>query len=245
MDTINRLMSAFRSPPLGFRTSQSSLAAPARERALDDHGGAITLPPAEYSHIPKPDAEFLCATGEKMLHTARVSGQSFTLAVLQVYDLPEVELLFGRAAAEKVIDTVMTELTRAAGRRGFVVRSEADTFALLVPAIGAQATLAALRSRFGEPCVVEIEVDKREILLIPDLRVHALDAGESVKQVYERLCLALDKERGLEARRCEYLRKERESYTLPMGLCLTTPQTRKPQFYPVLPPTIPVPMGAH
>lgn len=255
MDTVNALLSTFRSPRYSFRPSEPSLVVragksgvvgePALSADQAGHGKPITSPDSDFLHVPEPDQQLLSVVGEKMLRTARAAGQPQTLVVMQVYDLPEVELVFGRAAAEETIDEVMTKLTRVATRKGLVVRSAADTFALLVPGSGSEATTAAVAARFGKPCVIEFELDGAEILLVPDFQVHTFESGESVQEVYARLCRVIAKGRGQEQGRCEYLRKEREAYTRPMGLSLKPcSEPRREVYYPVLPATIPVPMGA-
>jgi len=252
MDTLKRLLSLVHAPRHRFVSSEPSLTSHARRTPFGEYAlpalsepGTPVAPPRFDLHIPEPDKERLCAAGEQMLRAACANADPLTLAVLQLHDLPEVELVFGRAVAEQVIDSVMTELGRTAGRKGFVSRSEPDTFALLMPGLGVEATAAALAARFGQPCVIELEVDQGEILLVPDLRVHALPASKSIKQEYERLCDAMVRARGREERRREYLRKERESHTLPMDLPLVhAPQPKRLLCYPPLPLTVPVPMGA-
>lgn len=184
--------------------------------------------------------------GEKMLRKARAASQPLSMVVMQVYDLPEVELVFGGAGAARAIHQVMTQLTRAAICNGILARSAVDTFALLVPGIGTEATVAAIYAQFGKPCVIEFESDGHEVLLVPDVRVHTFQAGESFQQFYERVCRLIAKERGREELRCDYIRREREAYTRPMGLPLRPcSEPSREVYYPVLPATVPVPMGDH
>lgn len=252
MEPLKSLFSMCRSPRYGFRASEPSLVVRSHHTSGEEssavgdcHGHSkpdVSLA-SNFLHLPEPDEELLSVVGEKMVAAARASGQPITLVVMQVYDLPEVELVFGRSAAEEVIDEVMTQLTRMAARKGFVVRSKADTFALLIPGMNAQATMAALGARFGRPCAIEFELGEDEILLVPDVKVHTLDAGESLREVYTRVGRLIARERGREQLRCEYLRSEREAHT-PIGLSCARPEPREKVYYPVLPATIPVPMGA-
>lgn len=249
--TPKTLLTMFRAPRYSFRASEPSMvvrshtsqfvAGPAR--AVNDaghwkrHTGVLD--------VPQPDERLLGVMGEKMLRKARAVGEPLSLVVMQVYDLPEVELVFGGAAAAQAIHHVMNQLTRVAARNGLLVRSAADTFALLVPGSGAEATVAAVNARFGKPCVIEFESDGDEVLLVPDVRVHTFGAGESLEQVYERVCRLIAKERGREKVRCDYIRMEREAYTRPMGLpSEPSSEPSRQVYYPVLPATIPVPMGA-
>lgn len=253
--TLTTLFSMFRAPRYSFRASEPSLAVRADTSLLfgepapavngAGHAQPFSLRHTELPDVPQPDEQLLSTMGEKMLRKARAAGQPLSLVVMQVYDLPEVELVFGGAAAAQAIHQVMTKLTSVAARNGFVVRSAGDTFALLVPGSGAEATVAAVNSRFGKPCTIEFKSDGDEVLLVPDVRVHTFQAGESLQRVYERVCRLIAKERGREELRCDYIRKEREAHTLPMGLP-TQPRSvpGRKEYYPVLPATIPMPMGA-
>lgn len=216
MDTVKALFTMSRSPRYGFRPSEPSTVRGVRAGKsrvageLSAHGAGHAKPAtssqSDFLHLPEPDEHLLCTMGEKMLRTARVAGQPLTLVVMQVYDLPEVELVFGHAATEEVIDEVMTELTRVAAREGLLVRSAADTFALLLPGSGTQASLEAVVARFGKLCVIEFELGGDEILLMPDVRVHTFGLGECVQVVYERLRGVIAKTRAQEQLRCEYPR---------------------------------------
>lgn len=250
------LLSMFHSSRYSSRANESAVAARAGDslaagESRSSMQGAPHSRPFWAQHtdvldVPQPDEQFLCVMGEKMLRKARAVTQPLSMVVMQVYDLPEVELVFGGAGAARAIHRVMSQLARAAICNGFVVRSAVDTFALLVPGAGTEATVAAIYAQFGKPCVIEFESDGDEVLLMPDVRVHTFRADESLQQVYERVCRLIAKERGREKLRCDYIRRERESYTRPMGLPLvpcSVPSTEL--YYPVLPATIPVPMGRH
>lgn len=253
MEPLKVLFSMCRSSRYGFRPSEPSPAVPvhqppasAQGGVVDDSGNGKPVTSPESLHIPQPDKELLYVMGEKMLGAARASGQALSLVVVQVYDLPEVELVFGRLAAGQVVHEVMSELTRVADRKGLVVRSEPDIFALLMPAMSAEAAVGALGGRFGKPCVIEFELDGNEILLVPDIRVHTFEPTERVAQVYHRLCRALTKSREQQEPRCELVSNEPGMRTIPMGLPATvTAQAWRADAFLVLPPTIPVPMGAH
>ncbi len=251
--TVKAILSMLKSPRYGFRPSEPSLAVgagkspvrcePVAGASTTCHGKPSTARHSDFRDAPAPDRKLLCDVGEKMLRKS--AGQPLTLVVMQVYDLPEVELVFGGTAAARAIHEVMIQLTRVATRKGFLVRSAADTFALLMPGTGAEATVSVLNERFGNPCAIEFEADGDEVLLVPDVRVHTLGAGESLQRVYERVCKLIAKERGREELRCDYIRKEREAHTLPMGLTSEAhPAPIRKAHYPELPATIPVPMGA-
>ena len=106
--------------------------APRAPASCEQPAGSFGRPPAGGGATVQ-DRELLGVAGEKLLRTARSLGQTPALAVLQIDDLPELELVFGRAAVDQVIEAVMTKLTRAAAHIGLVARTAPDTFALLMP----------------------------------------------------------------------------------------------------------------
>lgn len=209
---------------------------PARSFGRAPAGGGATV----------QDRALLGVAGEKLLRTARAHGQSPALAVLQIDDLPELELVFGRAAVDQVIEAVMTELTRAAAHIGLVARTAPDTFALLMPGGGAEATVAAIQARFGKPCSIEIEFGGEEILVVPEVMVHALAPHDAVSQVYDDLCRSIAQAR-------TPVRRKRSRVPQPAvcgGVAMGSPivsatAARAPQYCPPLPPTIPMPLPVH
>ena len=194
--------------------------------------------------LPAPGQTRLCAAGEKMLRTARALGQAPALAVLQIDDLPELELVFGRSAADQVVDAVMTGLTHAAARKGIVIRTAADTFALLMAGGGAAATIAAIQARFGRPCAVEVGVGRDDILVTPDVLVHPVGPRDSIAQVYDDLCrqIANARQQGRRSHDCVPQAPASGSRGMRPSAAAVA-QAPAPQYCPPLPATIPVPLG--
>ncbi|HEY0884186.1 MAG TPA: hypothetical protein VGE20_02835 [Ramlibacter sp.] len=198
--------------------------------------------------IPEPDLALLHAGGEKLLEASRALGRTPALAVMQIDDLPELELVFGRSGVDRVIPAVLSGLTRAAAGHGLVVRTAADTFALMMPGGGAEAAIAALQARFGKPCTIEIGFGRDEILVVPDVMVHPLGPQDSVAQVYADLCRYLVKARKHRQtiRNCLPRRAECGSVAgaWPPDRAKPAPAAG-PRYWPPLPATIPVPLGRH
>jgi len=197
--------------------------------------------------VPEPNLALLHTDGEKLLHAARALGRTPALAVMQIDDLPELEIVFGRAGVDRVMDAVMTGLTRIAAGHGLIVRSAADTFVLLMPGGGAGAAVAALQARFGTPCTIEIGSGRDEILVVPDVMVHPLGPQDSIAQAYEDLCRYIAKARrhGQRIRSCEPQRAACGS--APARSPARSPIVRAgptPQYTPPLPATIPMPLAA-
>jgi GGDEF domain-containing protein len=184
--------------------------------------------------------------GGKMLRTARRLQQPLSVLVLQLYDLPELEVVFGSRAAKEVVAKTMAKLVHLSPRDGFAVHTGPDTFALLMPDTEDDDALGAVEAFLGKPCALEFDVDGEELVLVPEVMVGTVNGTESVQEAYERLCRDIAKARLWEQRRQKYLRRERESHTRPMGLYPAKPQDatqtgwdkRAPAFHPQVPATL-------
>lgn len=198
------------------------------------------------------DKDVMRVVGEKMLRTTRRLQQPLSILVLHLYDLPELEVVFGSRAAQEVVAKTMAKLVRLSARKALAVHTGPDTFALLMPDTEDGAALGAVEARLGDPCVLEFYVDGEELVLVPEVMVGTVNGNESVQEAYERLCRDIAKARLREQRRQKYLRRERESHTRPMRLYPAKPQTSTKTvwdkselaFYPQVPATIAMPIGA-
>lgn len=249
MATVRDLWSMVRGPRSRFGPrGPASCEQPARP-------GHCTIPGApeqvtgldpEAPAIPEPDLALLHAGADKLLQAARAQGRTPALAVMQIDDLPELELVFGRPGVDRVIRALMAGLTQAAAGHGLVVRTAADTFALAMPGGGAGAAIAALQARFGKPCTIEIGFGRDEILVVPDVMVHPLGPQDSIAQVYADLCRYIAKARKHRQaiRDCVPQRGTCGSMTGSSPVDRATPAPA-PRYTPPLPATIPVPLGVH
>ena len=148
----------------------------------------------------------------------RTRGTTIALLVMQVADIVELELVFGRDAADAALDEVFTQLARAAAGRGRVVRTEPDTFVLLMPDAPVEQLVASVQAGLGRSRCIEFEHDGDEIILVPDVMGRIVAAGETVAAAYGAICGDLVRLRGVEQQRRDYLRRERESHTRPAPL---------------------------
>jgi hypothetical protein len=126
--------------------------------------------------------------------------------------------VFGRDAVEAAVDEVLGHLTRAAQGRGRVVRTEPDTFALLMPDAVPDELVCRVQSGLGRSRCIEFELDGDEIILVPDVMARLAGPDEPAAAVYGVLCDDLARLRAVEQRRRDYLRRERESHTRPAAL---------------------------
>lgn len=249
MSTIRDLWCMVRGHKNGFApknpASWQQVARPRRGTitGAPEHVPALDL---EAPAIAEPNLALLHTGGEKLVQAARALGRTPALAVMQIDDLPELELVFGRRGVGRVIEAVMSGLTRAAAGHGLVVRTAADTFALVMPGGGAGAAIAAVQARFGKPCTIEIGSGRDEILVVPDVMVHPLGPQDSVAQVYTDLCRYVTKARRHRQamRDCVPQRTDRGKVASSSPVERARP-VPAPQYTPPLPATIPVPLALH
>lgn len=249
MTTIRNLWRIVRGNKSRFAPrSPASCEQPARPQrcAIPGAPDQVTGIDLEAPAIPEPDLALLHADGDKLLQAAHALGRTPALAVMQIDDLPELELVFGRRGVDRVIQAVMTGLAQAAAGQGLVVRTAADTFALVMPGGGAGAAIAALQARFGKPCTIEIGFGRDEILVVPDVMVHPLGPQDSVPQAYADLCRYLAKARKHRQTIVDCVPQRAEcgsaASSSPSDGARPAPA---PQYTPPLPATIPVPLALH
>jgi hypothetical protein len=163
--------------------------------------------------IPGPQA--LRAAADELL---REGCAGVTMLVMQLADVVELELVFGRDAADEAVDEAIGRLTRIAAGNGMAVRTAPDTFALLVPDIAPEVLVRTVEVALGRTRCIEFELEGDEIILVPDLMARVVARDESVAQAYDLLCHDLVRIRSSEQRRRDYLRRERESHTRPAPL---------------------------
>jgi GGDEF domain-containing protein len=194
-------------------------------------------------HNFPPDAEGLFCMGSRMHRSATMRDRTVSLLVLQVSDLAEVVLIFGREAAERVVDTVMTELTHVSARRGYALRTGADTFALLMPDVSGEDMHGALQVRLGKACAVEIDVDGHELLLVPDVIARTLSRSDSVRTAFESLCRMLAAERHLNVAICGRADRELHDRTIPIPIAPRTNVAATPRACQLARHQATIPMG--
>lgn len=182
-----------------------------------------------------------------MLRSAAQRGEPMSLLVMRSSCLPEIEILFGRNAANAAVDAVMDGLGAVAGRKGLAARTSPDTFALAMPRWTGAELVMALRRRLGHACCVELDFEEEEILLVPDLQASTIAADDSFSQAYAVLCRAMQSDRHTEERRLGHLRDEREAYTKRVTVPPEQPapqaRTRPVEAHVRFPKTLPMPVA--
>lgn len=160
----------------------------------------------------------LLACGQERVDHARRQRRPVTLAVLDMRDLREVRAIYGAAAARTMAERVSSRLAAIAGQRGLASRCATTEFALLLPGTSHEAS-RAIAAVLGTPSRIECEVDGDEIVLVPELALAEVEHDEGdLGELLAFLSRKLASSRESEARRHQYLRKERERHSRPMAL---------------------------
>ncbi len=179
--------------------------------------------PSQALQGPAADKHAMCETGEQMLRSARERDEPLSILVLELFDLPELQLVFGEEAACEAVNSVMIELKQVSGTKGFVARADPDTFVLLMPGAKSEDVMQSLRERLGKACCIEFEVAGEEIVEVPDVMARTLSATDTVEESYRMMRNVMEADRRLEECRRLHLLRERESYTAPAALPAAKP----------------------
>jgi hypothetical protein len=181
---------------------------------------------------------------DALRQSAQGAAKSLGMLVVQVPDLQELDALFGGSFSRQAVDTVIRDLKLAANNKGIVVRSSVDTFTLLMPGVGAKDLMDLFVARAGDTYVLEFEVRREEMILLPNLMARRVGATESIAEAHATLCQDIVRSRACEQRHQDYLRRERESHSKPMSLLDHRGLSPRAARWPELPATIPVTLSA-
>jgi GGDEF domain-containing protein len=161
----------------------------------------------------------LALLGNAMLHKCRNASQPLSLLVFDFSELPELQALFGRRDIPGLGAAIARKLQGICATRAVVVRTSTTRFAVLLPSFDAAAARRAVTDALGKACCLDFDVDKSEMLLVPEFAVRVVHRDEEfVEAVYQNICLELLTARHQEQRRHDYLTLERESHTRPPRL---------------------------
>lgn len=218
----------------------------------------LRLEPSTSSHAPMRNTSIsLCddnlaaqfAAADRLLSRADEEGCPVTVLVLELNDLPEVEYLFGARLAKHAVAKTSTKLRQVAGRGGTTLPIDSVTSAVILPGVESKDVLERMQAQFGKPCCLELDDEAEDVVLVPDFALQTVDGPAPS---FERLVAALRRQiedaRSSTQRREDYLKRERESHTRPMGLT----GNREPaldesscvgEMYPRTPPTIAMPLA--
>ena len=136
-------------------------------------GGRARNDPAAHE-APLFGREQLIAIGNHMLARCRGRSQPFTVAVVELTELPEIRKLFGRRIEDEIVAIVERKLRTVATGRGLAVRTGYTQFSLLLPGRRAEDALQALRTALGRGGCLEHDADGEELVLLPNVKLDAV-----------------------------------------------------------------------
>lgn len=173
----------------------------------------------------------LLIRGERLL--ARSGVAEAALVVFDFSDLLEMRWIYGPRDGAIARRAVAARLARVAGRRGIAARTGPAQFAVLLPGADDQRARDALRRSLGQPCRIELELGREELVLVP---YHAAgicqNAPGELERQYLRLSETVARERAIDERR---RRRARRSGSRPSG---SAPLDSQPSSIPAsLPPS--------
>jgi GGDEF domain-containing protein len=147
-----------------------------------------SAPPQQALKFDLFSARALVVTADRMLQRARSERQPFSVAVVDVSDLPELHSLFGSAVAERIVAEVMRRLRTVAGSKGLAVRTGPTEFTAVLPGRERETALTMLGAAFGAACFIEYDTGGDEIVLLPDFAAEDVsDECGSIRDRYELL----------------------------------------------------------
>ena len=162
--------------------------------------------------------EGLMDAAEPLLERANTEFQPLSVVVLEFSDLREVRQIYDVQTCNRLIAKVVRKLDAVAGLGGLAGRTGMTQFTVVIQEPPAKAR-ERLRRILGKPARIEFETSDSEIVLVPELMLASTSRDtESVQCVWLQMCKELARARMDEARRQDYLQRERERHSRPMAL---------------------------
>jgi GGDEF domain-containing protein len=180
----------------------SNLIARLLRRGRDWRTGLLTL-------------DALIARAEPLI--ARSRRRQGAIAVFDFHDLPDARSVYGRAAAECMLECIAHELARLAGRSGLAARTGPTRFAVVLPGASKGEAVYAIHRALGRPCRVEPDLDGEDCVLVPEVVADiCVAAPGALAAVHRELELRLDRAREHQVMHEIAVRRERQRYSRPM-----------------------------
>jgi diguanylate cyclase (GGDEF)-like protein len=159
------------------------------------------------------------AHGNELLAACRRDKRPVCLAVFDCSDLLEVRDIYGSQIARKLMNRIARKLMTLSGDHGLAARTAAAEFTVVLPGMGREKAIAAIQRVLGSPSRIELDAGDSEIVLVPAFLVEAVGPDvSSVGQMHAELRRELARIEDREQRRQQYLTRERERHSRPMGL---------------------------
>lgn len=163
----------------------------------------------------------LMAHGAELLAACRRERRPLSVAVFDCADLLEVRSIYGSRISRKLMAHMARKFAAIAAERGIAARTGPAQFTVLLPGLGRDKAMQAIQRVLGSPSRIEFDAGDSEIVLVPEYLVESAgaDAG-SLEDLYKTMGRSLAEVREREQRRCQYLQRERERHSRPMGLAV-------------------------
>ena len=158
----------------------------------------------------------LLQRGERLL-ARRAAGQDSALVLFDFSDLLETRGMYGVRVHDRALHIVVAGVRRLAGRAGLAARSGPAQFAVLLPATARRDAIAAAHVAFGQPCRIELEIGREELVLVPDVVVDTCSAEGSLEELYLQLSTTLARHRQGQLLKHSRMRRERERHSRHFG----------------------------
>lgn len=140
--------------------------------------------------------EQLASVGERLLRRSQRAEQPLSVVVFELPQLPELRSSEGVEAARHAVETLTRQLQLLALPAGWTARTAKTAFVVLMPCTGGAQATAAVRDALGWPCRIEIEVNGKELALVPEVRLATLGReGRSVEEAYASMRRDIAQER--------------------------------------------------
>jgi len=150
----------------------------------------------------------LLARGERLVSAP---ASTAALVLFDFSDLLELRGLYDRHATLAALSMLVDRLERLAGRRGLAARTGPAQFGVLLPDSTRDHAIDAVHRVFGNPCRLELELGREELVLLPNTTVDVCaKAPGSLEELYTRLSIVLARRRDHEERRRRTVRRRRE-----------------------------------
>ncbi|HYF41078.1 MAG TPA: GGDEF domain-containing protein [Ramlibacter sp.] len=191
----------------------------------------------------------LLAHGEDLLAACRRERRPLSLAVFDCADLLEVRKIYGSRLSRQLMARTARKFAAVAGDRGIAARTGPAQFTVVFPGLTRDKALQAIQRVLGHPPRIEFDAGHSEIVLVPEYAVDTAGESASVQDMHRSLCASLAQASEWEQRRRDYLQRERESHSRPMGLHSLPPAgsaPSQPALHAAGPgaATLPVPLTA-
>ena len=197
------------------------------------------------------NGEGFAAHGDEMLAACKRDGRPLSVVVFDCADLLEVRAIYGSRIARKLIERIARKLSVLSADRGLAARTGPAEFSVVLPGMSREKALAAIQRVLGNPMRIELDAGDSEIVLVPGFLVETAGSDTaSVEELHGELRRELARLQQNEQRRQNYLQRERERHSRPMGIVTLppadpaeTPKAARPAR-PALAPTLPTPIAA-